>query len=37
MKYNVDQDLRLLSTHHFVLLMWLEADKLAVTCKDKEK
>ena len=37
MKYNVDQYLQLLSTHHFELLKWLEADKLAVTCKDKEK
>jgi uncharacterized hydantoinase/oxoprolinase family protein len=27
----------MLSTHHILLPMWLEADKLAVTYKDKEK
>ena len=36
MKYNAGQYVRLLSTHHILLRMWLEADKLAVTQNDKK-
>jgi len=36
MKCNAGQYLRLLSTHHVLLPMCFEADKLAVTYKDKE-